>query len=138
MSNYFAWIANKLQMLDSSTKARCEQSIATCCKWRRAWPAYHGARPVLARRHTLELSSCLEEIAAPAEATATVRHRGTRRGFRSRAWQGRQSEVLSVSVNNERLTVVWPTPNEPALAAAAHRSHRSALLTQYLLADRAR
>jgi hypothetical protein len=29
MSNYSAWIANKLQTLDQQTKARCEQWIAT-------------------------------------------------------------------------------------------------------------
>ena len=97
MSNYPAWIANKLQTLDQQTKARCEQWIATVLA---NGGALEPADITVPDQWSLagtrsKISRCLAEIAKlterprpPSDIEARVA------AFVARAWQGRPSEVL--------------------------------------------
>jgi hypothetical protein len=135
MSNYSAWIANKLQTLDQQTKARCEDWIATVLA---NGGALEPADITVPDQWSLagtrsKISRCLAEIAKltqrpqpPPDIEARVA------AFVAELGKDARPKCFGLG-RNERLTVVWPTPMNPLSPQQLIAAIAPQLLTQHLL-----
>jgi hypothetical protein len=135
MSNYSAWIANKLQTLDQQTKARCEQWLATVLA---NGGALEPADITVPDQWSLagtrsKISRCLAEIAKLTQRPQPPSDiEGRVAAFVAELGKDARPKCFGLG-RNERLTVTWETNMNATSPQHLIAAIAPQLLTQHLL-----